>query len=252
MESSRNMKGDMEDNGKSKNLSPLMESTQKNFEKGDILVKHIGGYQFLIEFKVKEMFKKMEDLEQEEFIDDLVQVEVCDKVFNVRVSEFGPPPKYDQIKKTPHPMVNLKISKLSSEVASSEECESTCIKERKSCYPHIDGNPISFNEEGMRAAIRAVFDKDNRIEVSSGALDPNIKNIMETQIKDLMMSPNLIFLDKEEGKASIRGDNKASLPRVVGLRIGISVCVDKARRVALVSETNFKGVSKGYDTILGT
>ncbi|KAK8662795.1 hypothetical protein V6N13_024683 [Hibiscus sabdariffa] len=74
----------------------------------------------------------------------------------------------------------------------------------------------------MRAAIRAVFDKDNRIEVSSGALDPNIKNIMETQIKDLMMSPNLIFLDKEEGKASIRGDNKASLPRVVGLRIGIS------------------------------
>ncbi|KAK8662796.1 hypothetical protein V6N13_024684 [Hibiscus sabdariffa] len=63
-------------------------------------------------------------IEQEEFIDDLVQVEVCDKVFNVRVSEFGPPPKYDQIKKTPHPMVNLKISKLSSEVASSEECES--------------------------------------------------------------------------------------------------------------------------------
>ncbi|KAK8979297.1 hypothetical protein V6N11_000447 [Hibiscus sabdariffa] len=57
---------------------------------------------------------------QEEFINEIVQVEVGDKVFKVRVSEFGPSPTYDRIKIAPHTVGG----QISQDAASSEESDS--------------------------------------------------------------------------------------------------------------------------------
>ncbi|KAK9044600.1 hypothetical protein V6N11_058498 [Hibiscus sabdariffa] len=51
---------------------------------------------------------------------------------------------------------------------------------------------------------------------------------------------------------NVKGTIKVRLPTVVGLPIGRSVCVGRARPVASMSETNSKGVSKCYGTVLGT